>query len=150
MEEAPQEEEGQQLSLFDESEVTAEATPAEDTPIDTESPVAEEAPVASTEDVADFAEIEIDNITPEALSEAGFSAEYQSIINRVTKGCRGVFSRGKGSSIRNHRTQASLEASLKEASNMSPLKFGEFIYGAVEYGGDGQPLRVHLVGHKLY
>ena len=145
MEEAPQEEEGQQLSLFDESEVTAEATPTEDTPIETEAPVAEESPVASTEDVADFAEIEIDNITPEALSEAGFSTEYQSIINRVTKAVGGVFSRSKGSSIRNHRTQASLEASLKEASNMSPLKFGEFIFGAVEYGGDGQPLRVHLL-----
>ena len=145
MEEVPQEEEGQQLSLFDESEVTAEATPTEDTPIETEAPAAEEAPVASTEDVADFAEIEIDNITPESLSEAGFSTEYQSIISRVTKAVGGVFSRGKGSSIRNHRTQASLEASLKEVSNMSPLKFGEFVFGAVEMGADGQPLRVHLL-----
>ena len=155
MEEAPQEEEGQQLSLFDESEVTAETPSTEDTPIETEAPAAEEAPVVSTEDVADFAEIEIDNITPEALSEAGFSTEYQSIINRVTKAVGGIFSRGKGSSIRNHRTKASLDAFANEAQRLAlqssgkenefvALQYGEFVFGFVEIK-NGQPTTVHLL-----
>ena len=149
MEEAPQSEEGVQLSLFDETEGMAEPQAEEPS---TEQPAQE--PQQRKEDVADFAEIEVEGMTPGGLAEAGFSPEFQAIIGRVIKAV-GKLPGGKGQTIRNHRTKASIDAYSNEAERLAlesqgrgnefvPIKFGEFVYGFVNIV-NGQPTEVHLL-----
>ena len=144
MEEAPQSEEGAQLSLFDETEAVVEPQAEESI---TEQPVQERQQTKSP--ASDYAEIKIGEISQESLSEAGFSPEYQSIINKVNQSVGGIVPRIEGQTIRNHRTQASLEANLLEAGrrigkDLMPLQFGEFVFGAVEIV-NGEASTIHLL-----
>lgn len=130
MEEAPESEEGIQLSLFDETS---------DQPVD-QQPTVEADP-------SDFAEVQVSEATPESMEAAGFSTEFQSLISKVKASVGDALSRNKGDKFVNHRTSASiLEAVRKiDSKEAAMLQFGDFVFGFVHIPKDGGPQEIHLL-----
>lgn len=134
MEQAPESREGVQLSLFDETVDQAETPQAEQR-------------LEQEEDQSDFAEVKVSEATAESMGEAGFSAEFQSLISKVKAAVGDKLSRGKGDRILNHRTNASLMQAIKNANpgEYSKLQYGQFVMGFVETPKDGGPQTIHLL-----
>ena len=130
MEEAPESEEGAQLSLFDET---------------SEKPVDQQPTVE--DDPSDFAEIQVSEATPEAMDAAGFSTEFQSLISRVKAAVGDSLSRNKGDKFVNHKTSASILEAVRriDPEEGSLLQFGDFVFGFVKRSKDGSPQEIHLL-----
>lgn len=134
MEQAPESEEGAQLSLFDETTDQPEAAPVEQK-------------LEQEEDQSDFAEVKVSEATAESMGKAGFSTEFQSLISKVRAAVGDKLSRGEGDRILNHRTNASLMQAIKNANpgEYSKLQYGQFVMGFVETPKNGGPQTVHLL-----
>jgi len=130
MEEAPESQDAVQLSLFDEASGTVEQQqPTEEV------------------DPSDFAEVKVADISPESMEKAGFSTEYQSLVNKVRQSVGEGLARGADDKIVNHRTSASILQAVKGVSPKASreLRFGQFVMGFVNTPEGGGPQEIHLL-----